>query len=118
MKAATIAEVYITEDAVRVELEIGVADLPAFESLLPNEIRERMGLPSRPLDERLEAFFQNDLRLVADGRILPGEVLQMKARRRVPRDDVTGEPLPLAIAFGTPVSDDALAEKSQTRSPT
>ena len=49
MKAATIAEVYVTEDAVRVELEIGVTDLPAFESLLPNEIRERMGLPSRLL---------------------------------------------------------------------
>ena len=87
----------------RVELEIGVTDLPAFENLLPNEIRERMGLPSRPVVERLEAFFRNDLRFVADGRILPGEVLQMDARRRLPRDEVTGEPLPVADDEGEPV---------------
>ena len=95
MKAATIAEIFIEEGGVRVEVEIGVADLPAFQNLLPDEILARMGISAPPLEERLGTFFRNDLKFVADGRVLPGRVLQMKARRRVPRDEVTGEPLPV-----------------------
>ena len=103
MKAATIAEIFIAEGGVRVEIEIGVTDLPAFQNLLPEEILERMGISAPPLEERLGTFFLDDLKFVADGRVLPGRVLQMKPRRRVPRDEVTGEPLPVADDEGEPV---------------
>jgi len=35
MSASTIVEIYIEEDVVRVELEIGEADIATFRDLLP-----------------------------------------------------------------------------------
>ena len=61
MTASTIAEVFVEEERVRVEIEIGVADLGAFANVLPDEIRERMGLAAEPLEERLKRFFAEDL---------------------------------------------------------
>ena len=43
MFASTIAEFFVESGAVRVELEVGVADLEAFHNLLPDGIRERLG---------------------------------------------------------------------------
>ncbi len=37
MTASTIAEIFVENDHVRVELEIGVGDLEAFRNLLPND---------------------------------------------------------------------------------
>jgi hypothetical protein len=95
MTASTIAEVYVEEHEVRVELEIGVADLGAFGNLLPDHIRERMGLAHVPLEERLARFFAEDFTLrVDEGEPLPGTVSTLVARRRLVRDEITGEPLP------------------------
>ena len=66
MTASTIAEVFVEEDQVRVEIEIGVADLRAFGNLLPDEIRERMGLAAEPLQERLPRFFTEDWTIRVD----------------------------------------------------
>ena len=60
MKATTIAEMFIEEESIRVELEIGVPDLEGFQNLLPDEFRERMGPPAEPLAERLRTFFDED----------------------------------------------------------
>ena len=38
MTASTVVEVFIEESEIRVEMEIGVADLLAFHNLLPDEI--------------------------------------------------------------------------------
>ena len=51
MKATTIAEVFIENDKVRVEVEIGVGDIPAFRNILrtPSTKRwatSRIRLPS------------------------------------------------------------------------
>ncbi|MEE9148340.1 MAG: hypothetical protein V3U27_13175 [Candidatus Tectomicrobia bacterium] len=43
MKASTIAEFFIEEDHVRVELEVGLNDLPAFQNILPDTLYEKMG---------------------------------------------------------------------------
>ena len=51
MTAGTIAEIFIDEDGVRVELEIGVSDLPAFKNILLDEILERMGRDEPPFEE-------------------------------------------------------------------
>jgi hypothetical protein len=96
MFATTIAEYFIEEGRVVVELEIGLDDLEAFRNLLPEEIYEKLGQPPVPLSERLERFFAQDLAILADeGPPLPGRLLEIGPRERVKRDGVTGEPLPV-----------------------
>jgi hypothetical protein len=85
-------------------MEIGVPDLLAFHNLLPDEMRVRMGLDAAPLGERLARFFAEDFVIRADGGSpLPGRVTDIEPRRRVRRDDLTGEPLPAAEGEGEPV---------------
>lgn len=97
MRASTIAEISLEEGRAEVELEIGLADLEAFRNLMPDEIYERLGNDPEPLRERFGRFFTEDLVLTADGGPpLPGRILEMEARPRVRRDEITGEPLPAA----------------------
>ncbi len=104
MTATTVVEVFVEESLMRIEMEIGVADLLAFQNLLPDEIRAGMGLESHPYDQRLRSFTENDFVIRADdGPPLPGRVTHMEARRRVPRDELTGEPLPAGEDEGVPV---------------
>lgn len=95
MTASTIAQVFVEAHEVRVEIEIGAADLEVFGNLLPDEIRERMGLVPEPLEERLPRFFAEDWTIRADGgEALAGSVTAMEGRRRLVRDEITGEPIP------------------------
>ena len=57
MYAGTIAEYYIQQGEIRVELEIGLQDLQNFRNLMPDEIYQEMGHAPRPLVERLVEFF-------------------------------------------------------------
>ena len=93
MTASTIAEIYVTENSVRVELEIGVTDLKAFHNLLPDQLRKRLGLDPTPLKERLPRFFADDWVVKADGNPLPAKIEQLRVRPRVERDEITGVPL-------------------------
>ena len=93
MKATTIAEVFIENDKVRVEVEIGVGDIPAFRNILPDSIYEKMGNAPSPLVRRLELFFREDFVIEADGKPLRGGVRTMEPRKRLQRDEITGEPL-------------------------
>jgi hypothetical protein len=104
MTATTVAEYFVDEDAIRVELEIGVADLQGFKNVVPDGIYERLGHEPMPLEKRLPKFFREDLRVWADdGPPIPGYVEDMVARRRIPRDEVTGTPLPVAKEEGDPI---------------
>ncbi len=95
MTATTIAEFFVERDSVLVELEIGLADLPAFRNLLPPELLERIQGSSSPLAERLTRFFRDDLTITTRGGTpLQGRLLRLSARPRVLRDEVTGNPLP------------------------
>jgi hypothetical protein len=97
MTASTIAEVFVEDDEVRLELEIGVSDLAAFPGLLPDPLYERLGHEPQPLAQRLPRFFSQDFVIRPDGRTpLVGRIEEMRARPRVQRDQVTGEPLPVA----------------------
>ncbi|MCZ6834841.1 MAG: hypothetical protein O7G85_03625, partial [Planctomycetota bacterium] len=49
MAASTIAEIFIEESSVRVEVAIGPQDLAAFRNLMPDGLYERMGYPPKPL---------------------------------------------------------------------
>ena len=96
MTATTVAEIYVEPSSVIVELEIGLADLDAFRNLMPDGIYERLGHEPQALRERLGRFFREDLTIATvDGRPLPGRVLEMTARPRLQRDEITGEPLPV-----------------------
>jgi hypothetical protein len=104
MTASTVVEISIEESETVVEMEIGVADLLAFHNLLPDQMRAQMGLEAVPLAERLDYFFKEDFVIRADGGPpLPGRVTAIEPRRRVPRDELTGEPLPGAEGEGEPV---------------
>jgi hypothetical protein len=95
MTATTIAEYFIGDGGVRVELEIGLPDLPAFANLFPDEIWGKLGNPPRPLAERLPEFFASGLTISADdGPPIRARVLRMEPRDRIRRDEVSGEPLP------------------------
>ena len=95
MKASTIAEVFITDDSVHVELEVGLADLAAFRNALPDAIYERITQESTPLAERLPVFHREDWVIKVDGSPLPGRITRMGPGERVRRDPVTGDPLPM-----------------------
>ena len=94
MFATTIAEIFVEPDRVRVELEIGLADIEAFENLLPDEIFARLRGKTVPLPQRLEQFFSEDLTFETDGeRRLQGRLLEIGPRERLRRDEVSGEVL-------------------------
>ena len=94
MFASTIAEFYVDEAEVRLDLEIGLRDLGAFRSLLPDEIHRRMGYGEAPLADRLQRFLSDEFRIVADGEPLSGQLARIAPAERVRRDEITGEPLP------------------------
>jgi hypothetical protein len=95
MSAVTIAQYYVEEDGIRVDLEIGLAEIEAFQNLVPDELYHEMTGERRPLAERLVEFFTQDFAVLADeGNPLPGLVLAMEPRTRIRRDEISGEPLP------------------------
>jgi hypothetical protein len=102
--AMTVVEVFVDESEIRVELETGVPDLIAFESVFPDEFRVRMGLESEPLEPRLRRFFSEELVIRAgDGPPLLGRVVSFETRRRVPLDEIGDGPEPGTAPGGPPV---------------
>ncbi len=98
MTATTIAEIFVEDDQVRVELEIGVEDFGAFQNLLPDELLDRIQPDHRPFEERMPLLFSNDLTISAEGGLpMAGAVASMQFRPRLKRDELTGEPLPADI---------------------
>ncbi|MEE8459602.1 MAG: hypothetical protein V3S08_07000, partial [Phycisphaerales bacterium] len=45
MTASTVMEAFLDESMLRVEIEMSIADVPAFVNLLPDEIYDELGLP-------------------------------------------------------------------------
>jgi len=94
MTASTIAEIFLSEEAIRVELEIGGPDLLGFRNLMPDGVYERMGFEPEPFVDRLVRFFGEDLVFrLDDGPPIPGRIVEMEPRKRVVRDEITGEPV-------------------------
>ncbi len=94
MFADTIAEYYVEEDHVRLELEIGQADIASFRNLLPDQIYQQLGYGSEPFKDRLSLFMNQDMAIFQAGEPLPGFVRDMGPATRPRRDEITGEELP------------------------
>jgi len=94
MFASTIAEYFVEEDHIRVELEIGMGDLEAFRNLLPDAIYQEMGHKPEPVSERLKLFFERDFALYSNGAPIKGYIANMGPETRIKRDPVTGEEMP------------------------
>jgi len=97
MFATTIAEIYVGDEEILVDFEVGLNDLEAFNNLLPDEIYADLGNAPVPVAERTPKFFSEDFLLIPDdGEPLSGRVIGMGPEPRIQRDSVTGEPLPVA----------------------
>ena len=96
MFAETIAEIYVDENELVLELEIGMDDVPAFRNLLPDAIYKELGYGDQPLAERLQLFFERDIIFKANGgALMLGRMSEMGPGERQPRDSITGELLPV-----------------------
>ena len=93
MKASTIAEIFIEEDEVRVQIEIGAQDIAAFANLLPDDLYQKVTGETQPLEQRLQTFFESDWQIQADGELLAGQLEEIVPAKRVVRDEVTGDAL-------------------------
>ncbi len=94
--ASTIAQFFIEEFVVRVELEIGLEDLPSFGNLLPEPLYQKLDIGDEPFADRVDYFFTRELVIASNEGLLPGRIMSMEPGLRVQRDEVSGQPLPVA----------------------
>ena len=95
-KASTIIEFYISDQGVRAELEIGLESLEGFKNILPDAVYQQLGYGEEALTQREQIFFKQQLALLGPGNNpLHGEVLAIGPSRKVLRDIISGEVLPI-----------------------
>jgi hypothetical protein len=94
MFADTIAEYYVEDDLVRLELEIGQKDIGAFRNLLPDDLYRRLGYGETSHAERLARFTSRDVAILQGDAPLQGKITMLGPAERPRRDEITGEPLP------------------------
>jgi hypothetical protein len=101
--APNIAEIFINDDHVRIELEIFINDLVTFDRLLPDEFFAGTRIKRATLDERLQQFSNEDLQVIADnGQKLQATLKLIEPRFRKERpssvpwkiNPYTGQPIP------------------------
>ncbi len=95
MLASTVSEIFIHDDSVVVELEIGLEDVSAFVNLLPDDLHAELGFDPEPWSERLIRFVREDF-VIREGGDQPlfGYLRTLELRQRIRRDEITGEPMP------------------------
>ena len=87
MFADTIAEYYVEDDHVRLELEIGESDIKSFRNILPDSFFRQMDLGEEPFEDRLRQFIGSDLAILEDGEPLKGFIRDMGPATRSLRDE-------------------------------
>lgn len=93
MQANTIAEIFVEEQRIRIELEVGATDFVAFANILPDRLYEKIGGGSEPFAQRLRTFLTDDWIILADDTPLQAIPKEIAPDRRVVRDEVTGDAL-------------------------
>ena len=92
--ASTIAEIYIEDKHVRLELAIGLDNLSVFRNLLPDELYQQLGFGNAAFPDRLRDFLATDFVITADEKPLTGKLIRIGPTEKIRRDVITGEPLP------------------------
>ena len=95
MQSPSIAQYYVKNDGVSLELELSEDNLLKFADLYPNSTRKIMDLDETPAEERIKNFLETKLSIVADGIILPASISSMRSGKKIIRDPISGDPLPL-----------------------
>jgi hypothetical protein len=95
VSSSTIAQYFVEEEGVRVELDIGLNSLASFARLMPDAIYAKLRQDEVALKQRLRTFFEQDLMIAADGTALPGYVVELAPSKRVLRDPISGTVLPV-----------------------
>ena len=93
MFADTIAEFFVEDGQVRLELEIGSNDVGAFRNLLPDALYQRLNFGVEPLEDRLPIFVSEDMPVYVGEKRLLGKITHIGPATRPLRDEITGEAL-------------------------
>jgi hypothetical protein len=93
MEASTIAELFVEDDQIRVEIEVGAADIKAFRNILPDQMFEDLTGESVPLGVRSQTFLKDDWTIRTGQQLLEGSIEQISPAKRLARDEITGAPL-------------------------
>jgi hypothetical protein len=80
-----IAEISISDDHVRIQLEVYVGDLELFEPLIPEELLAQKDTARPRLSVREQIFADKFLQVVADGKKLPVSFTLVEPRMRIER---------------------------------
>jgi hypothetical protein len=81
-----IAEIYILEDHIKVNLEVYVEDLDKFEELLPDDWLDESAGERPTLEQRMHDFASKRLQFITEiGVSLPAKLELVEARMRVDR---------------------------------
>jgi len=95
MQSPTIAQYYVEQKSVRLELEIGLEDVDKFLELYPESLRSLKGLPPEDFNIRTQRYLREKMMIIADGNVLNGRVTNIRPGTKLLRDPITGVPLPL-----------------------
>jgi len=84
--APNIAEIYIFDDHVKVQLEIYPDDLETFKDLIPDDWTAKMNIQRPPVEVRQTHFANHTLVIKsADGETLPARFVTVEPRVRIDR---------------------------------
>jgi len=101
--APNIAEIYINDDHVKIEIEIFVKDLVTFDRLIPDKFFAGTKIKRAPLEERMQQFSNEDLEVITEKRQKLQATLKLiepRFRRQRPMpvpwkiSPYTGQPIP------------------------
>ncbi len=104
--ASNIAEIYINDDHVKIELEIFVDDMVTFDRLIPDAFFKGTSIKRPPLANRLRLFSDQDFQIITDkGQKLQAELKRIEPRFRKERPSPYGgkiNPYTLRLIPGPP----------------
>ena len=80
MTATSIAEIFVTEESIRVELEIGGPDLMGFKNLMPDQVYEKTRFRTQTAQGEISAVLSRGLSSFErdGGDPLPAYVVSME----------------------------------------
>ena len=84
--APNIAEIYVLDDHVKVQLEVYVGDLEYFKALIPDSWMQESERQRPSLEERMQRFSSQSLKVLdEEGNPLPAQLVLVEPRMRVDR---------------------------------